>query len=90
MEFLVTIANLLFVSSYFVRHMLKLRILSLAGVCCLVAYFASLPEPLMHVVYWNLFYAALNAVWIARLLMERRPGAADGTATSAMPEPPGE
>ncbi len=79
MDLLVTLANLLFVSSYFVRHMLKLRVLSLAGVCCLIAYFYTLPEPLMHVVYWNLFYAALNTVWIGRLLLERRTGS---TATA--------
>jgi hypothetical protein len=72
MEHLITIANLLYVGAYFVREVLWLRMLALAGSCCLALYFASRPDPLMNVVCWNLFFAALNAFWIARLLAQRR------------------
>ncbi|MBA1146128.1 hypothetical protein H0Z60_03545 [Ectothiorhodospiraceae bacterium WFHF3C12] len=71
MEHLVTAANGLFIASYFVRNLLLLRALSLAGASCLLAYFYTLPEPLMHLVYWNAFYCALNVVWVLRLLYER-------------------
>lgn len=84
MDYLVTIANALFISGYLVRDMLKLRLLSLCGTTCLVVYFYTLSEPLMHVVYWNVFYTVLNIAWVIRLLHERlRPslqpdGQADG------------
>ena len=71
MDTLVTIANLLFVSAYFVRDVLWLRALALAGAACLAMYFYSLPQPLMNVVYWNLLYVSINATWLARLAMGR-------------------
>ena len=71
MEHLVTAANGLFIASYFVRNLLVLRALSLSGAACLLAYFYTLPQPLMHLVYWNSFYCLLNAVWVVRLLHER-------------------
>jgi len=69
MEPLLTIANVFYVFAYFVRKTLWLRALSLAGTSCLIAYFLTLPEPLMRVVYWNALYAVINAGWIARLLL---------------------
>jgi hypothetical protein len=81
MDPLVTFANLLFVAAYFVRSMVWLRVLALSGACCLAVYFYTLPDPLMNVVYWNLFYVALNGVWIGRLLIGQhesaRPSADD-------------
>lgn len=71
MEHLVTAANGLFIASYFVRNLLVLRALSLAGASCLLTYFYTLPEPLMHLVYWNAFYCALNTFWVLRLFYER-------------------
>jgi len=71
-EPLLTAANVLYVFAYFVRNTLWLRALSLAGTSCLIAYFLTLPEPLMHAVYWNLVYVIMNVVWIGRLLL--RPG----------------
>jgi hypothetical protein len=52
-----------------VRKTLWLRTLSLAGTSCLLAYFLTLPVPLMQAVYWNTLYAVINAVWIGRLLL---------------------
>ncbi len=71
MDALVTIANLLFVSAYFVRDVRWLRGLALCGACCLATYFYTLPQPLMHVVYWNMVYVAINAVWLTRLLLHQ-------------------
>jgi hypothetical protein len=71
MEFLLTVGNLLFVFAYFVRRTLWLRVLSLGGTTCLLAYFLTLPVPLMKVVYWNSLYAIINVVWIGRLLLRR-------------------
>lgn len=70
MDALVTIANGFFILGYFVKDLLKLRVLSFAGACCLAFYFAFRPEPLPHVAWWNVFFACLNAIWICRLVYE--------------------
>jgi hypothetical protein len=69
MELLLTIANVLYVFAYFVRKTLWLRALSLAGTSFLLAYFLTLPVPLMQAVYWNMLYAVINVVWIGRVLL---------------------
>lgn len=69
MEFLLTVANVFYVFAYFVRKTLWLRALSLAGTTLLLAYFLTLPVPLMQAVYWNTLYAIINVVWIGRLLL---------------------
>jgi len=76
-EFLLTIANVLYVFAYFVRKTLWLRALSLAGTSCLLAYFLTLPVPLMQAVYWNALYAVINAIWIGRLLLRSSPSRPD-------------
>jgi hypothetical protein len=72
MDHLITLANGLFIFGYLVRDLLWLRTLACSGACCLALYFASRDEPLMHVVYWNVFFAALNGVWILWLIYEKR------------------
>lgn len=74
MEALITLANLLYVLSYFVRDMLRLRLLTIVAASILVAYFWARPEPIMTVVYWNSFFILLNAVQAVRILVERRSG----------------
>ena len=81
MDALITIANVLFVSAYFVRDVLWLRAFALAGAGCLAMYFYTLPQPLMNVVYWNLLYVTINATWLARLAMGRRGSAMAQGAT---------
>jgi hypothetical protein len=49
-----------------------MRVLTVIAASCLILYFYFRPEPLMAVVYWNLFFIALNIYWIFRLLSERR------------------
>ena len=70
MEILLTIGNVIYVLAYFVRKTLWLRGLSLVGTAFLVAYFLTLPVPLMQAVYWNVLYAAINGVWIGRLMLQ--------------------
>jgi hypothetical protein len=48
-----------------------LRILTIVAACCLVTFFYSQPEPLMTVVYWNIFFVALNAFQLIRIFRER-------------------
>ena len=72
MEILVYIANFLYLSSYLVQNMLRLRWLTLAATVCLLAYFYLRPEPLLTVVFWNLFFVVLNTIQIARLIARRR------------------
>jgi len=80
MEALIYIANSLYLTSYLVRNMLYLRMLSVSAALCLVGYFASLPEPLVTVIAWNLVFVFLNLVHIAVLTRRRlldkatRPG----------------
>ena len=72
MEALLYLANGLNLLSYFVRDILHLRSLTIVAVICLALYFASRPDPLMEVVYWNLVFLALNIFQIGRVVLERR------------------
>ena len=74
METLVYVANILYLLSYFVQDMLRLRILTVFAATCLVGYFYLQPEPMMTVVCWNLFFIALNVFQLGRILVERRTG----------------
>ena len=71
MEALIYAANILYLLSYLVRDMLHLRLLTIVAACCLVTYFYSQAEPLMTVVYWNLFFVTLNVLQLTRILWER-------------------
>lgn len=71
MDFLIYLANLLYLASYFVRDMPALRLFSLLASFCLVGYFASRPEPLVTVIAWNLVFAALNMAHLLRLAIQR-------------------
>lgn len=72
MDVLLYLANGLNLLSYFMRDVLYLRIFTILSVTCLALYFASRTEPLMEVVYWNLFFLLLNGFQIGRILLERR------------------
>jgi hypothetical protein len=72
MEALIYIANMLYLASYFVQDILRLRALTITAAMCLVGYFYLQPEPLMTVVWWNLFFVALNVFQISRVLTRRK------------------
>ena len=74
METLVYVANILYLLSYFVQDMLRLRVLTVFAASCLVGYFYFQPEPMMTVVCWNLFFIALNIVQLGRIVATRRSG----------------
>jgi len=73
MEYLVHIANVLYLFSYSMRDILWLRILTVAAACFMIPYFYYQRDPLYAPIFWNLVFMALNVYWIARLLFERRP-----------------
>ena len=71
MDILIYVANGLYLSSYLVRDILYLRSLTIVAIVCLMLYFASRPEPLMEVVYWNGLFLVLNAGQLGYLLRDR-------------------
>jgi hypothetical protein len=71
METLIYAANILYLLSYLVRDILYLRLLTVVAACCLVTYFYNQAEPLMTVIYWNLFFVTLNVLQLTRILWER-------------------
>ncbi len=73
MDYLINIANILYLFSYLVRDILWLRILTVIAASCLIPYFYFRPDPLIIAIYWNLLFTSLNIFWIGRLLIERRP-----------------
>ena len=71
MEILLNIGNVVFVSAYFFRNVLFIRLLAILGASFLMSYFYFRPEPIMTAVYWNLFFSLVNTVWTLRLIRER-------------------
>ena len=68
---LINVANVLYLLSYFVRDMLRLRVFTVIAAGFLIVFFYSQPEPIMAAIYWNLFFISLNVAWIVRLLRKR-------------------
>jgi hypothetical protein len=66
-------ANLIFLGTYFVNDMLRLRLMSVVATACLVAYFATQPDPMMDVVGWNALFLVMNVGQVGRMLWARRP-----------------
>ena len=73
MEYLIHIANILYLFSYIMHDILWLRVLTVAAACFLIPYFYFRPDPLIPAIFWNLVFTSLNVFWICRLLLERRP-----------------
>jgi len=72
METLIYVANGLYVASYFMSDILRLRLLTVTAASCLATYFYSLPQPMWTVIGWNTFFIGLNLFQIARELVSRR------------------
>ncbi|WP_170556986.1 Crp/Fnr family transcriptional regulator [Ruegeria atlantica] len=72
-DILVNSANVVYLFSYSVRDILKLRILSVIGGGLLLPYFYLQTSTLWVPIGWNVFFIFINLYWIARLLAERRP-----------------
>jgi hypothetical protein len=69
----ITVANVLYLASYSVRDILWLRILTVVGALLLIPYYALQPLPLLAAIGWSFLFIAINGVWIAVLIAERRP-----------------
>ena len=85
MDLLINGANLLYVAAYFTTDILRLRILTTIAAISLSIYFATQPVPLLNVVAWNLFFAALNLVQLLRILRRRRLLALKGPTRELAP-----
>jgi hypothetical protein len=72
MELLVYVANALYLVAYAVRDILHLRMLTIVATCCLAVYFYNQVQPMMTVVYWNIFFVALNTIQLGRIYRERK------------------
>jgi hypothetical protein len=70
-EYLIHLANILYLLSYSVRDILWLRLLSVVAMLALIPFYYS--QHLMQAIYWNLLFLAVNLVQLYRLLLERRP-----------------
>jgi thiol:disulfide interchange protein len=73
MDALITLANPIYVLTYFVQDMLRLRVLTIVAASILIARSWAPPEPIMAVVYWNAFFILLIAWQAVRTLNRRRP-----------------
>lgn len=73
MDSMVHVANLLYLVSFTMRDILRLRVLTVIAASCLMPYYYFQAEPLLPAIYWNLTFVALNLYWIGRILLERRP-----------------
>jgi len=66
MDYLINLANVLYLVAYFMRDIRRLRAFTILASGMLAAYFYFRPEPLLAAVYWNLFFGGLNAYHLAR------------------------
>jgi len=74
MEWLIHVANLLFLASYAVRDILWLRALSVLASTTLIAWFAAAGDaPQWSGIAWQTVFLTINAVRLVRLVAERRP-----------------
>jgi hypothetical protein len=83
MDYLIHIANLLYLVSYLMRDVIRLRVLTVVAASCLIPYFYLQPTPLTAAIGWNLFFIALNVGWIARLVREQAHRVADACVQPA-------
>lgn len=72
MESLIFVANGMYVVSYFMHDILRLRMLTIVAAGCLATYFYLLPQPLWTVIGWNAFFIFLNLFQIVREIRSRR------------------
>jgi CRP-like cAMP-binding protein len=70
-EYLIHVANVLYVFSYSVRDILWLRLLTVAAMVSLIPFYYV--KDLKTAIYWNILFLAINLYQLYRLLLERRP-----------------
>ncbi|MBU1100753.1 MAG: popeye domain-containing protein [Bacteroidetes bacterium] len=67
------IANIIYTSSYAVRDIMWLRILTIMGALCTFPYFFFQDTPLWSALFWQTMFITINAVNLVFLYLERRP-----------------
>jgi hypothetical protein len=65
--------NVLYLIAYLVRDVLWLRVISVAGMLALLAFYWMQPTPMYMAIAWNSLFMAVNIVQISILILERRP-----------------
>ncbi|WP_170428857.1 cyclic nucleotide-binding domain-containing protein [Ruegeria arenilitoris] len=73
LDVLVNSANIFYLLSYSAKDIFWLRVLSVIGACLLLPYYYLQDSPLWAPIGWNLFFSGINAYWIVRIMLERRP-----------------
>ena len=73
MDWLLHIANVLYLFSYSVKDIMLLRVLTVVAACCLLPYFFFQPEPMLAAIAWNVLFTFMNLYRIVLLYRERRP-----------------
>jgi hypothetical protein len=71
MDWIIHVANILFLLSYSVRDILALRVLTVVASLGLVPYYFA--NNLTTPIYWNVLFVSINLFQIYLLLLERRP-----------------
>lgn len=71
MNYLIHVANVLYLVSYLVRDILWLRVLTIVAATTLLPYFYA--NGLYPPIAWNALFLAINIYQVYRLLLERRP-----------------
>jgi hypothetical protein len=69
----ITLGNLLYLTSYSVRDILTLRILTVLASSLIIPYYALQPQPPVASIGWSAILIAINVIWIVVLAVERRP-----------------
>jgi hypothetical protein len=69
----ITVANVLYLLSYSIHDILWLRVLTVVAISFLIPYYYLQAAPLWTPIIWNFVFIAINAYWIVRLILERRP-----------------
>jgi hypothetical protein len=67
------VGNVLYLLAYLVRDVLWLRLLTVAGMISLMAWYWLQPTPMYGPIAWNSLFLLVNVVQIGILILERRP-----------------
>jgi hypothetical protein len=60
MSFLVHLANVAYLSSYCVKNLRLLRLITIVGIALMVPYYLLLPSPLWAPAGWNMVFLGIN------------------------------
>ncbi len=70
---LVDLANLIFLSAYLVKDILRLRLLAIVASVVSISYYLLQPEPLWTPAMWSCLFISIHAVRAWGIVKERRP-----------------